>query len=526
MPGNPITGKSLGECPSCASCPGSMTYIGPDGNKYTERRLATAICPSWTKGSDGIWRLNPAPGQFGQAGQVFPRGSYYIKYCNGAWEYPYQTFSTWGAIFGFNQQAGQAFGPFYNQLGPPFYRMQPRGEWPQVAQQLGAPISAFDWLDFPLRANPPLSAPLSQIMNIPVGPGPTECDYLPNPGNNLLTQLDDPNDYNPQSKNEAQTAAACLYVPFYHAGGPITVDLMGGLPDGFLDLYYPPGGFNPGSVTWALYEGLPLFFLTRVITYGTSWIGGVQGQFDFGFEIINLSRGKWYGRPRISGPRLVDTTVNLCSFGFFNENFPLREILARSKPQLRVQCTAPNGSLAGIPINFTVDDGTAGASGIPVWPFDLSPSLVIPRAPTVTALNVLNTLDFHGKHAVRVNFEVRNIGRGPTTGLCQIQCTDNETVQWPTQSNLNGGLGTAMPGQLVGLAMGGSDNQPGYPFPFPRGNYAGVPYSGCTVSLMAYPVQGETSIRVDFSIRDGEQSWGPFSFNVPLGTTWPFVQGT
>lgn len=519
--GNPVTGETLGDCPGCSTCPTDIIWIGENAVAFEDAQLQASFRgPSWTLGPDLQWRIDNA------AGKVignFPRGSYFVKYCRGAWIDPSQSPNVWrgdgiqivfNGIIGDLWSAGIVGGP-----PGPTYAFHTRRSPPDPQSN-----NLLDWLDEPTLVKPPVQPPRNSASPQLIYSSPAGNNFIydsPGPDGGFVYY--NPSVFGPQSKFDAQLAAGCLTIHFYHGGGPISFyPILGSSPINFGNLNQQvPGsvdggfGFNFGGgdwPTWSLYKGFPIWYIDQVTTRGVPGPGNT-GNFNIRFRLKHPGRTYWAGVARVSG-EVTDITTVPTPWPVNGESLPLREILPHSVNLLDCQYTSPLSGGQQRPdylLKFTLDDGSGM---MPSFVFDMTPKLQSPAVKLPTPPTPLFGANPSGPgNAWYPQIYLRNLGRGPTTWNCVATFSDNENVTW-LDNPLVGFTGH----KFTGLPLGGIDNDLKYSFPGDTDINTGKLYSGLSFAVPFKSPPGVTQVHLDFQIQDGPLNLGSFS----IGLTLPF----
>jgi hypothetical protein len=325
----------IGGC-NCAGCLSSYVANGPDGTVYHESQVGATgsydgfinwpqfLTDGDTIVADRVWFAAGFAGivqeKFfgGVGGPIFPRGSYFLKYCGGA-------FST-----------GYEFNPLW------FVDSDNTNQSVHIAWM---PIASEDQAQF--------------SYGILLGDGQ----------GHVRTLFGFAFPFTPASANSKPVAtrnAACLLKPFYHAGGQLTLTFPGGGSWTFPKM--SPGDDWP---RWQLYRAKPLLFPGTVISKRPG-VAGDSTRYDLTFRVYSLSRGRWWANTQIVGPTITSVDQPAASIWW---NPHEEEVITRyihsntSANVVRFNFDDQSGGATGMP-------GTAG-SEVPACSWDLTPHLRI-----------------------------------------------------------------------------------------------------------------------------------------------------
>lgn len=259
----------IGGC-VCAGCLSSYIANGPDGIAYGEPAIGVlGSYPGFTDWpvfvnselqEDVFWSAQPANDLLtvservfgGRTGPSFARGSYFIKYCGGAF------------------RTGNA----------------PSQGW-FVASDPGARVLHVRWNPIPAETEAQFSygvilssddGRVSSVHGFPMRFEPGAGTFA-----------------------EAVTNASCLVKSFYHAGGQISLTFPFPVPT--------PGAWpEPRSSTshprWRIYQARPLLFAGNIISLRPG-VAGDSTRYDIRFNVYSLSRGRWWANTRIVSPTIT-----------------------------------------------------------------------------------------------------------------------------------------------------------------------------------------------------------------------------
>lgn len=259
----------IGGC-ACAGCLGSYIANGPDSTVYSEG--AIGVLGSFTGieqypvfvdselQEDRFWSAQPASDLLtvsekvfgGRNGPSFPRGSYFIKYCSGAWRGGSEFSPRW---FVASDDGGRGL----------HVRWNPIASETEVQFSYGTILTSDDGRVSSLHG---FAAFVSGSA---------------------------------ASKTEAIRNAACLVKPFYHAGGqisltfPVPIPALGGWPTPREGTDWP---------RWRIYQAKPLLFPGRLLSFRPG-VAGDATRYDIRFPVYSLSRGRWWANTRLVSPNIT-----------------------------------------------------------------------------------------------------------------------------------------------------------------------------------------------------------------------------
>jgi len=478
MAGDPINGLVLGDCPYCG-CPLVLNVAGPDGVVWSEQKVAEISAPTYSR--PGFDYVRDAPPSFGS----HPRGAYFIRYCGGAVNLfqPARWF-TWQRFTNlrFNEIVGcYTVYQTTNSVGFTNLNIPPNELTHRFLPFAGLDPNYVDWLDAPVGSFPGVSdyaLPAAWAANF---------DYEPASAYPASTG----------SKGDAQRGGACLMSAFYHGGGPINVD-------------YDPA---PGNVTpwppvlsgnalqsppypsYSLYRAKPAFYFERLFA---EFIGGPGTRtFKLAFHISNLSRGRWFALPRLSGGGILaqivrERGVEIGGVG----NFPLMHLPPGQTASFVASYTAPTTEFT---LRVALDDNSGGATGIaPIF---------IPMRPQIQVTRMGRSSFFtssFGNNSFRIVIFLRNSAVGPTSGDLKLTLIDTVNMTWPSPKVVD----------VVPLA--GIGNNLIYRENGSTSLTSGVILRTTTVRWGTHVPANATSFLLKFTVTDGPVLYGTFEQVITL----------
>jgi hypothetical protein len=475
---DPINGTMLGDCPYCV-CPSSLNVIGPDNVVWVESKVAEIIAPSYTSGG------RDAPPSFG----THPRGAYFIRYCGGA-----VNLGPSGAILQTSWYSWQRFTNLrFNEIVGCYTVFQTGGS--VGFTPLNIPPSDLSHPTLPFVG---LDPAFVDWLNSPVG-------TFPGPSNYALPAAWPANfDYEPavsfpdsiESKSDAQRGGSCMVAAFYHGGGPINVDYTPGT--GFVTPWPPALAAVqiPPFPTYSLYRAKPAFYFSRLYSEAIGLPG--TRTFQIRFYISNLSRGRWFALPRLTGGGaafqiLKQRGIETGGTG----NFPLMHLPPGQTSTFVAAYTAPTTDFT---LRIVLDDASGGATGIPSFSIPMLPQLHLTR---VVRGNFF-TSPF-GNKSFRLNIYLRNSAVGPTSGNLKLTLVDTENITWPSPKIID----------VVPLAGNGNT------LSYRQNTTGGIPSSG--VFLQSTTARWGTHVPADktefllrFTLTDGPVNYGTFEEMISL----------
>ena len=261
----------IGGC-SCAGCADTYKVQGPDGTIYTESVIgATGVYTGetiwprfaetnpWLIEFDRAW--NAGYGQqlsvldkfIGDTNTNFGRGSYFVKYCGGAFSTNY---------LGFNQR------------------------WF---------VAGHDGGQMLVQWNPIAAESEAQYQTIPLQNADNPNEFRSLHGFNFAYVAQ-----SASSKSEAIANAACLLKPFYHAGGPLAFAVPYPASD------WPVPRESPANdwPQWKIYQAKPLLFAGYVTSLHPGIVEDAT-RYDIQFRVYSLSRGRWWAKAQIDGDSIT-----------------------------------------------------------------------------------------------------------------------------------------------------------------------------------------------------------------------------